>query len=186
MFMEFEEDRGVAEVALFALAAVGLEVAKLGEGLLELAREALRVEAQGGEGAMGVDDVKRHGWVGIGGGVGGRILGAGEELGFEERNAVEAPGGVGEFVDELGFGGGGGQVLGEELLDVAVEGGKVLGGEDGGAAGEAVLEGVEGGAVFAGGGPGAGGVQGVGAIYVGAMDGGAGIVDVMERGASGG
>jgi hypothetical protein len=44
----------------------------------------------------------------------------GEQPGFEEWDAVEAPGGVGDFVDELGFGGGGGFVLIEKLLDVAL------------------------------------------------------------------
>jgi hypothetical protein len=58
-------------------------------------------------------------------------LGAGgfvEEARIEERDAVLAPGDVGELVDDLGFGGG--AVLVEELLDVAVEGGQVLGGQD--------------------------------------------------------
>jgi len=114
------------------------------------------VKAEGGEGAVGVDDVEGHRRIRVG--VSGRSGGAGEELGFEEWDAVEAPGGVGKLVDELGLGRGGGVVLGEELLDVALEGGGVLGGEDGGAAGEAVLEGVEGRAEFAGMGAGAGGV----------------------------
>ena len=95
---------------------------------------------------------------------GGRVGGAGEEVGFEERDAVEAPGGVGEFLDELGFGGGGGLVFVEELLAVALVGGGVFGGQDGGAAGEAVAEGVERGALFAGFGARAGGVLGVGAV----------------------
>ncbi len=167
MFVEFEEGGGVFEIALLALAALGLDGAELSERFLELAGEALRVEAEGGEGAVGVDDVEGHGWMSRDQWAG--CGGAGEELGFEERDAVEAPGGVGELVDELGLGGGGGVVLGEELLEVVLVGGEILGGEDGGAAGEAVLEGVEGRAVFAGVGAGAGGVLGVGAV-----DGGAG------------
>jgi hypothetical protein len=51
-----------------------------------------------------------------------------EEVRFEERDAVLLPGDVGELVDDLGLGGG--AVLVEELLDVAVEGGQVLGGQD--------------------------------------------------------
>jgi len=156
VFVEFEEGGGVFKVALLALAALGLNGAELGERFLELAGEALAVEAQGGEGAVGVDDVEGQGWIRVG--ISGRSGGAGEELGFEERDAVEAPGGVGELVDQLGLGGGGGVVLGKELLDVALVCGEVLGGEDGGAAGEAVLKGVEGGAEFAGVGAGAGGV----------------------------
>jgi hypothetical protein len=167
VFVELEEGGGVAQIALFAFAALGLEVAKSGKRLLELAREALAVEAEGGKGAMGVDDVEAEG-----GFFGGWMGGASKKVGFEEWDAVEAPGGVGEFVDELSFRWGGGLVLVEELLDVALEGGEVLGGEDGGAAGEAVLERVERGAEFAGGGAGAGGVLGVGAVYFGAMVGG--------------
>ena len=50
----------------------------------------------------------------------------GEKLGFEEGDAVEAPGGVGDFVDELSFGGCSGGVLVEKLLDVALVGFGVL------------------------------------------------------------
>ena len=46
----------------------------------------------------------------------------GEQLGFEERDAVEAPRGVGDFVDELSLGGGGGLVLIEKLLELALVG----------------------------------------------------------------
>lgn len=88
----------------------------------------------------------------------------GEQVGFEEWDAVETPGGVGEFVGELGFGGGGGLEFVEEPEAVKLVGGGVLGGQDGGAAGEAVGEGVKGGMLFAGGGAGAGGKEGVGAV----------------------
>ena len=92
-----------------------------------------------------------------------------EQLGLEERDAVETPSGVGDFVDELSFGGGGGDVLIEKLLDVALVGFEVFGGQDGGAGGEAMAEGVERGALLARFGARAGGVR-----RVGAVDGGAG------------
>ena len=63
---------------------------------------------------MGVDDVEGDF------GVGGRGGGAGEHVGFEQRDAVEAPGGVGEFLDELRFGGSGGLVFVEELAAVVL------------------------------------------------------------------
>jgi len=62
----------------------------------------------------------------------------GEQLGFEQRDAVQAPGGVGGFVDQLSFGGGGGGVLVEKLLDVALVDFEILGGQDSGLGGEAV------------------------------------------------
>ncbi len=77
----------------------------------------------------------------------GRVGGAIEEGGFEKRDAVEAPGGIGEFLGELGLGGGGGLVFSEELAAMALVGGGILRGEGGGAAGEAVGEGVARGAL---------------------------------------
>ena len=56
----------------------------------------------------------------------------GEQLCFEEWDAVETPGGVGDFVNQLSFGDGGGSVLIDELLDVAILGFRVLSGQDGG------------------------------------------------------
>ena len=56
----------------------------------------------------------------------------GKQIGFEEWDAVEAPGGVGELLDELGFGGSGGMVFVEELAAVELVGSGVLGREDGG------------------------------------------------------
>ena len=44
----------------------------------------------------------------------------GERSSFEEWAAVEAPRGVGDFVDKLSLAGGGGGVLIEKLLDVAL------------------------------------------------------------------
>ena len=93
----------------------------------------------------------------------------GEQLGFEEWDAVETPGSVGDFVDQLSFGWRGRGVLIEKLLEVALVGFGILGGQDSGAGGEAMAEGVERGALLARFGAGACGVGGVGAV-----DGGAG------------
>ena len=92
----------------------------------------------------------------------------GEQLGFEKWDAVETPGGVGDFVDQLSFGGGCGGVFIDELLDVALVGFRVLGGQDGGAGSQAVAEGVERRALLARFGARAGGVRGVGAVDGGA------------------
>src|ERR1700734_566545 len=130
VLVEFEEGGGVFEVAALALGAVSLDVAEGFQGFLELAGETRVVQAEGSEGAVRVDDVKFEGSL-LGGWVGGAI----EERGFEQGDAVEAPGGVGDFGDELGLGGGGGLVFVEELAAVALVGGGVLGGEDGGRGG---------------------------------------------------
>jgi hypothetical protein len=111
-----------------------------------------------------IDDVEVDGSLS-----GGRVGGVIEECGFEVRDAIEAPGGVGEFLSELGLGGGGGLVFVEELAAVMLVGGGILGSENGGAAGEAVRLGVAGGALFAGGGAGSGGVEGIGPILGGAV-----------------
>ena len=100
-----------------------------------------------------------------------RVGGAVEQRGFEERDAVEAPGGVGEFVDEQGLGGSGGAVLVEKLLDMALVGSGVFRGQDGGLRGEAMGQGVSGRALFARIGAGAGGMLGIGAIGGGATGG---------------
>jgi hypothetical protein len=120
VFVEFQEGSGVFEVATLALGAVGLDLADGVQGFLELAGEPRVVQAEGGEGAVGVDDVE---------------VGAVEESGFEQRDAVEAPGGVGELLGELSFGGSGGLILVEELAAVLLVGGGVLSGEDGGTGG---------------------------------------------------
>ena len=92
----------------------------------------------------------------------------GEQLGFEEWDAVEAPGGGGDFVDELSFCGCGGGVLVEKLLDVALVGFGVFVRQDGGLGGETVAQGVAGGTLLAGFGARTGGVLGVGAVGGGA------------------
>jgi hypothetical protein len=85
------------------------------------------MQAQGSEGAVSVDDVKVDASL-LGGWVGGAV----EESGFERGDAVEAPGGVGELLRELGLGGGGGLVFVEEAAAMCVIRCLVFGGEDGG------------------------------------------------------
>ena len=119
VLMEFQDVGGVAEVAALLVAALVLDGAELVERFLELAGEARAVESEGGEGG----DQE----LGAGGG--------GEEVGFKEWNAVQAPGGVGQFLDELRFGGVGGLILVSELPAVLFVRGRVFGGEDGGAGG---------------------------------------------------
>ncbi|HEV8043012.1 MAG TPA: hypothetical protein VGP62_29305 [Bryobacteraceae bacterium] len=96
--MEFKDGGGVFELVPFAHLAFMLEVAELLERFLELAREAGAMEAEAGEEAMGVDDVESGGL-----GAGGWGLGAVEDICFEERDAIEAPRGVGQFFYQLGF-----------------------------------------------------------------------------------
>jgi hypothetical protein len=130
MFMEFEERGGVFQVATLAFPAFGLDLAQLFERFLELTRQAMPMDAQVAEEAMGVDDVEIDGGLVI-----GRISGAGQQVGLEERDAVDAPGGVGQFADELGFGGSGGLVFVAKLAVMSFERGVVFGGEDGGEGG---------------------------------------------------
>jgi hypothetical protein len=127
VFVEFEEGGSVFEVATLALDAFGLDVAESVHDLLELAREALALDAEVGEEAMGVDDVKGDFLIERDGGGGAR-----EYFGFEERDAVETPGSVGEFLRKLGFGRSGGLVFVEEAAAMCVVCCSVFGGEDGG------------------------------------------------------
>lgn len=127
MLMEFADGGGVLKVLLFALAASVLQGEELLERFVKLAGEALAVDAEQGDGAMSVDDVEIDPGL-----LTGRVRGAAEGLGLEERDAVLTPGGIGEVVDQVGLGGSGGAVFIEELLDVALEGGEVLSGQDGG------------------------------------------------------
>src|SRR5580704_3390805 len=129
MVMEFEESGAILEVARAALAAGGLDVAETEERFLELAGEATALDAKVGDEAVGVYDCE--------------VAGAGEEVRFDERDAVEAPGGVDEFLDELGFGGGGGLVFGEKLGAMRFVCGPILGGEDGRGRGQAMTKGVQ-------------------------------------------
>ncbi len=116
MVMEFEESGGILEVARAALAAGGLDVAETEERFLELAGEATALDAKVGDEAVGVYDCE--------------VAGAGEEVRFDERDAVEAPGGVDE-------------VFGEKLGAMRFVCGPILGGEDGRGRGQAMTEGVQ-------------------------------------------
>jgi hypothetical protein len=127
VFMEFEEGGGVPELSALALVAFGLDIEELVESFLKLSGEALALDAEAVEEAMGVDDVKVDGGL-----LGGRIGGTREQVDFEERDAVETPGGVGELMDELGFGCCGGLVFVEELATMGFIRGWVFGGQDGG------------------------------------------------------
>ena len=86
-----------------------------------------------------------------------------EEAGFDGSVAGDAPMGGGELMDEIGLGLG----LGEEMVEIFAELGFVFAGgfagEDDGAGGESVGEGVESGGFFACGGGGAVGFCAVGA-----------------------
>jgi hypothetical protein len=72
VFMEFQKIGGIAEVVTLLLAAIGLEVAELAEGVLELAGEAGAVESQAGQ--------QRD--LGLG------IRGWGKQLRFQERDSI--------------------------------------------------------------------------------------------------
>ena len=119
--MAYQELGCFVELAALQTESYFLDVAELLDGLLEQARETPAVESKRGECAMGINDVKVDGGL-----LGGWMGSAGEQVGFEERDAVEAPGGVDEFLDELGFGGIGGVIFVEELAAVGFEGGAVL------------------------------------------------------------
>ena len=73
-----------------------------------------------------------------------------------------------DFVNQLSLGGGGGLVLVEKLLDVALVGFEGLIGQDGGLGGETMAQGVAGGTLLARFGARTGGVLGVGAVGGGA------------------
>ena len=70
--------------------------------------------------AVGVHDVEVDG-VELGGWIGGAV----EQGGFEHRDAVETPGGVGEFPGELPLGGRVGLIFIVEFAAVALVGGGV-------------------------------------------------------------
>src|SRR5579864_8447620 len=164
--MVFEDAGGLAKIARFGFAAVGLDMAEGVEGLVVLAMEAIAVAAEIGEGALlgaeGFGD--GEGGVEVGNvdvdAAGGRGSLEGEQVILDGGNAAESPGGVGKFLDQDVFGGAFGLEFVEEVLDVALVGGEILGGEEGGGGGESMGDGVVGGMGFAGVGAAAGGVQG--------------------------
>jgi hypothetical protein len=153
VFVEFEEGGGVFEIAALGIGAGGLDLAELVEALLELAGKTLALDAEVGEEAMGVDDIKCDFLIER-----DRSCGAREHFGFEQRDSIEAPGGIGDFYDELRFGGSGGLVLVEEAAAMVGVGGRVFGREDGGGGRQSVAQGVERGTLLAGCGAGTGGL----------------------------
>jgi len=90
----------------YALGAGSLDLAEGFETFLELAGQATALDGEVGDEPMGIDDVEGDFLVGRDGG-----CGASEHVGFEQRDAVEAPGGVDKLLDELRFGGSGGPVF---------------------------------------------------------------------------
>src|ERR1700690_939228 len=137
VLVEFEQGGGIVEVAALAVDAVGLDLAKGLEGLLELAGETMALDTEVGDESMGVNDVEGDFLIEWNGGGG-----AGEHVGFEQRDAVEAPGGVGELLDELQFGWSGRLIFVEELVAMGFKGRWVFGGKEGGSGGQAVAQGV--------------------------------------------
>jgi len=176
--MHFEEVGGAVEGVVLVLAALGLDLTKLGEGVFELAGEALAVDSEIGEGVDVFAEGESHGEGGFGlgvtGGDAGFVFGDAEreEVGLEGGDAIEAPGGVGERLNQLLFEGAGGLEVIEEAVGVALVSGVVLCGQNDGVAGEAMAEGVQLRALFAGVGAGAGGFLGIGLVDGGAVEGG--------------
>jgi hypothetical protein len=80
----------------------------------------------------------------------------GEDGGFDARDALQAPFGVGDLADQGAFEGGGGLEVGVKVGEELLELGGVLAGDDGVVGAEAVLESVLGGGGFAFGGTGPG------------------------------
>ena len=145
-----------------------LEFAEQGNGSFELTGEALGVDAEVSELFRVPLEVQAHGYCAAGGA--GRAKGdVREDIGFKRGGAVESPGGVGQCLDEMDFGGALGMVFAGERGDVAVVGFQVLGVHDDHLAGESVANGVEGGDLLALGGFGSGGVFGIGAVDGGAV-----------------
>jgi hypothetical protein len=108
--MAQKELGGFGELAALQAAALFLDVAELLYGFLKLTGEARAMQTEPGE---------------LRDGLGGGVLR--KQLGFEEWDAVDAPGSVGDFVDQLSLGGGGGLILIEKLLDVALVSGSSVG-----------------------------------------------------------
>jgi hypothetical protein len=138
----------------FEIAAGGLNFAELIERFVKLPGEAGAVESEVSEWL--------NSWQGIG--VLLATSGLGEDVSFEQRDAAEAPGGVGEFLDKMSFSCVGWLVFVAELAAVLIEGGAIFGGQDGGAGGQSVTECVTRRTLLAGIGARAGGMFGVGAI----------------------
>jgi hypothetical protein len=158
-------------------AAFELDLFEKRHGFFELAMEALGVEAEARQG-LGLRFEGRgdgEGLLDLFRSVGelGRDVddAQGEEIVFECGDAVDAPGGVGEGLDEMGFDGAAGVVFVAEGVAVGAVGVEVFAGEDDDLAGESVPEGVERRALLSGGGFGASGVAGVLAVGFGSLRG---------------
>ena len=91
--------------------ALGLEGFEFGQGAVELSGEAGFVERQNGNlaevifGAVGSGEGDVNLRMVLGGVATVRLIAEEEEVGFEGSQAVEAPGGVGQSLGEVGFGG---------------------------------------------------------------------------------
>ena len=145
VFMKFQEIGGLAElVALFA-AALFLDVAELVERLLELAREAGAIEAEDGDLFDCGTRVREH-------------------VGFQARDAIQAPACFGDFLDELDLGGIGGLKLIAKLAAVLLVGCRVFGRQNSALGGKPVTKGVAGGSLLALGGTRSGGFLSIQAI----------------------
>src|SRR5579871_3872227 len=164
LFVELEEVGGVAQVAFFAFTALVLDVAQQVESLLELAGEARAIETEDGN--------LLYGGPGVVFAIGASCRG--EDIGLEQRDAVEPPGSVGQFLDELGLGGIGGLVLVAELAAVGVVVVLMFGRNDGCARGKAVPYGVTGRTAFSGCSARAGGSLRIACVDGSAVDGNSG------------
>jgi len=162
-------------LVFFFFAPLGLNFAELFERPFELAREAMLMAAEVGESPDLIADGSGHGESGLDFRVGGvDVFGLfvdaeSEKIGFESGDAVDAPGCIGEGLDELLFERTFRLKVVKEAAGVALVGGVILRRQDDDVAGETMAESVEAGTLFAGRGAGAGGVPGVGAIDFGAM-----------------
>ena len=168
--LEFEEQLERTEVSALDGGTVASQTAEgVAPGILleDPAEDAgVRIEAlaRGQRGGVGVafHAVGKSGFAAVPLGDMGR-LGV-EEAGLDAEEARHAELGAGNLLDQVGFFGADGLVLGFEAGEESEERFAVLFGEDAGAGQEAVADGVEGGAGLAFGGARAGGMGGVQAI----------------------
>ena len=146
--MHLDEIGGLVELVLLVGEALGLEFLEEREDFFELAGKALAVEAQvrkgAGLGFEGRGDGERllDLFRGLGELVGDADHAQGKEVVFEGGDSVEAPGGVGQGLDQLGFDGAFGFALVDVGFDVALVGLKVVTWEDDDLTGESMAEGV--------------------------------------------
>src|SRR5580704_10560854 len=149
-FVHLENLGGVGHLAPFVFTPLGLDLTELLKSAVEQAGQALLVNADIGEGVALVVEGFSQGQSPSGAGFIGAdgiemvLGGEGKESGLGGGNAVEAPGGVAERLDELFFERTFGLELVDEAFEVALVGGLVLGGQDDDVAGEAVAQRVEG------------------------------------------